>query len=208
MQNRIGFAQIKAVFFDLDGVLVNSYPAWYILFNDALQHFGFKPITEKTFRKHWGQSTEEDVRIFMPGRTAEEVRAYFQSHFIDYMTDIKIDPFAQSTLSALSRSNMALACLTNSHRDITRQILAVHKLAKYFKIIITADDAKRPKPAPDMLLDACRFFNLKPERTVFIGDTHSDELAGAAAGCIFIGYRFDSNIRINNLQDLLDILKV
>jgi len=207
MQKKTSFAHIKAVLFDLDGVLIDSYPGWYLLFNNALKHFGFKQISEPTFRKHWGQSTEEDVRIFMPGRTVEEVRAFFQKNFAVYLPDIKINPSASKILEALLRLNVELACVTNSHRDITRQTLAIHGLDKYFKIVITADDVKKPKPAPDMLWVACRLLKVKPEQALFIGDTPSDKQAGAAAGCLFVGYKLKADIMIDDIYDLYTILR-
>ena len=202
MRNKVDLSRIKAVCFDLDGVLVDSYSGWFLLFNDALRYFGFQPITEKTFRKHWGQSTEEDVRIFMPGRTVDEVRSYFQAHFCEYLNDIKIDPLAHSTLQCLVRRGMTLACLTNSHRNITEQILITHRLDRYFSIVITADDVDNPKPAPDMLLSACAYLKVRPDQILFIGDTQSDKQAGASAGCLFIGYRLNAEIAIDSLKDL------
>lgn len=207
MPSRADLSKIKAVCFDLDGVLIESYSVWYLLFNDALKYFGFQPITERTFRKHWGQSTEEDVRIFMPGRTVDEVRSYFQTHFHDYLTDIKVDPLAHRTLQALRRLDMALACLTNSHRDITEQILMTHQLDKYFNVVITADDVDKPKPAPDMLLSACEYLKVRPDQILFVGDTQSDKEAGISAGCLFVGYRLNADIIINSLKDLCDFFQ-
>jgi HAD superfamily hydrolase (TIGR01509 family) len=207
MQKNASLAQIKAVLFDLDGVLIDSYNVWFLLFNDTLKHFGFRQISEVTFREHWGQSTKDDVRIFMPGRTVEEVRSFFQTNFANYLSDLEINPSAQKTLKTLLRLNIELACVTNSHRDITQQILAVYCLDRYFKAVITADDVKRPKPAPDMLLDACRSLKVLPEQALFIGDTESDKQAGAAAGCVFIGYKLDSTLTVNRLEDLYNLLK-
>ncbi|MGB3340337.1 MAG: HAD family hydrolase [bacterium] len=203
----MSLAHIKAVLFDLDGVLIDSYPGWYLLFNDALRHFGFNQISEETFRRHWGQSTREDVRIFMPGRTVEEVRAYFQSHFANYLSYLELTPSAQKTLRSLLRANIELACVTNSHRDITRQILTVYQIDKYFKIVITADDVKRPKPAPDMLLEVFKLLKIRPGQALFIGDTQSDKQAGAAAGCLFVGYKLNAVLTVDHLDDLYNLLR-
>ena len=149
---RIIFKDIKAVLFDLDGVLIDSYSGWFRLFNDALKHFGFEQITERTFRKHWGQSTEEDVRIFMPGKTVDQVRTYFEKHFPQYLSYLKLNPMAIRTLHALRELGLKLACVTNSHRKIVLEIFDIHHLTGYFDVILTVDDVKNPKPAPDILL--------------------------------------------------------
>jgi HAD superfamily hydrolase (TIGR01509 family) len=203
---KINLRNIRAILFDLDGVLIDSYPGWFRLFNDALSYFGFDQITEKTFRKHWGQSTAEDVRIFMPGKTVDQVRIYFQEHFLQYLSYLKVNPLAIKTLRALSESGLKLACVTNSHRDIVLEILATYHLDQYFEVILTADDVKNPKPAPDILLEACRLLGVQSNQALFIGDTPTDKKAGSAAGCLFIGYRSPADITVEDMSDFYKLL--
>jgi len=203
---RIIFKNIKAVLFDLDGVLIDSYPGWFRLFNDALNHFGFEQITEMTFRKHWGQSTEEDVRIFMPGKTVDQVRTYFQKHFPQYLSYLKVNPMAMRTLHALSELGLKLACVTNSHRKIVLEILDIYRLAGYFEIILTVDDVKNPKPAPDILLEACRLLGVELNQALFIGDTLIDKKAGDRAGLFFVGYRIKADTTVDKLSDFYNLL--
>jgi HAD superfamily hydrolase (TIGR01509 family) len=193
---------IKAVLFDLDGVLINSYHAWFHLFNDALGHFGFPMITEAVFGKHWGQSTEEDVRIFMPGKTLHEVRHYFLNNFHRYIDRISMNPDAHSVLMKLKQRNLKLGCVTNSHRDIAEKIIVLHKLNKFFEIFITADDVEQPKPAPDMIIKACRQMGVEPAQTLFVGDTVTDLKAAKNAGTIAVGYKIDTKIRVDDLKDI------
>jgi HAD superfamily hydrolase (TIGR01509 family) len=206
MQMKIPKKNIKAVFFDLDGVLIDSYSCWFVLFNKALEHFGFKPIDKKTFRRYWGKSTEEDVRTFMPGKGVDDVRAYFQSRFPEYISQLVKDPDAVNLLHRLKQDRLKTACLTNSHEDITKQILEYHDLNKYFDIIITADNVKRPKPAPDMVITACQKLKIMPEQAVFLGDTQSDKQAARTAGCRFIGYKLKSSVTVNSLSEFYDLL--
>jgi len=199
---KINYRIIKAVLFDLDGVLVDSYYAWFHQFNDALKYFGHQPVTKKVFRKHWGQSTEEDVRIFMPERTVDEIKKYFDMHFGEYVSYLKVNRNAERTLKKLHKMNLKLGCVTNSHRGITRKILTDTKLKHFFKVIVTADDVKRPKPAPDMILKACKILKVLPTETIFIGDTETDIESGNNAGCIVIGYKIKSKHRVKNLKTL------
>ena len=203
---RIIFKDIKAVLFDLDGVLIDSYAGWFRLFNDALKHFGFEQITERTFRKHWGQSTEEDVRIFMPGKTVDQVRTYFEKYFPQYLSYLKVNPTAMRILHALSELGLKLACVTNSHRKIVLETLNIHQLAGYFKVILTADDVKNPKPAPDILLKACRLLKVELNQALFIGDTLTDKKAGDRAGLFFVGYGIKTDTTVDNLSDFYDLL--
>lgn len=197
---------VQAVLFDLDGVLVHSYDAWFELFNDTLEHFKFPRITEAVFRRHWGQSTEEDVRIFMPGRTVDEVRGFFLGNFRSYLQHIACDPDAVPVLKELRDHGLLLGCVTNSHRDITTAVLRRHAMEDLFHVVLTADDVVCPKPAPEILFTACKQLDVPPCSTLFIGDTHTDIEAGQNAGCIMIGYRIVHSQCVQDLKQLRDMI--
>lgn len=198
---------VQAVLFDLDGVLIDSYHAWYRQFNDALKHFGHKPISQRVFRQHWGQSTEEDVRIFMPERTVAEVKNYFSRHFDEYISYLEVDPYARQVLQKMKRMRLKLGCVTNSHRDIVTKILKNTRLEKFFEVVITADDVENPKPAPDMLVRACQHLKVAPRNTLFVGDTLTDMQAGKRAGCVVIGYKTRAKLSVKNLTRFLALLE-
>jgi len=92
---------IKTILFDLDGVLVNSYDAWFKLFNNTLKHFGYTPIPKKTFMGEWGKSTKEDVKYFMPNQTIKEVREYYSQTFPKFIKYVKVTPGAVTILKKL-----------------------------------------------------------------------------------------------------------
>src|SRR5438105_4407538 len=69
----LAVVSVSAVLFDLDGVLVDTYEAWFSLMNAAVRDMGFPPVARERFRASWGQSTEADARDFFPGRAVEEV---------------------------------------------------------------------------------------------------------------------------------------
>ncbi len=198
---------IKAILFDLDGVLIESFAAWFHQFNDTLKYFGHQPISEGKFRRHWGQSTEDDVRIFMPERTLNEVRQYFSDHHEEYAAHLKVNPATRDVLKELRKMKLKLGCVTNSHRSIVKQILRRLKLIKFFQVIVTADDVKKPKPAPDMLLNACKRLKVSPAQTIFLGDTKTDLIAGKLAGCIVIGYKIKSEIKFGNMSKFFDFVR-
>ncbi len=206
MQKNRENENIVAILFDLDGVLINSFYFWFHLFNTTLRHFGHAPISLKTFKQQWGKSTEEDVRKFMPERTVEEVKSCFYSRMHYYTRYLKINPQAHRILKILSR-DYKLACVSNSHTKIMHWQMKMSRLNKYFEVVISADDVKRPKPAPDMLLQTCRKLKVLPVQSIYIGDTKTDMRAGKSAGCQVIGYRIGNKHRVNKLQDLLNYVK-
>ena len=198
---------ICAVLFDLDGVLINSFTSWYHLFNRTLRHFGYEPITQQVFSAHWGQSTDEDVRIFMPRQKVDEVKQFFSNHYKEYIQFITLNPSAHEVLKKIKVLNLKLGCVTNSHRDIVEEILRTKHIQPFFQAVITADDVTEPKPAPEMLLKACVQLQAAPAHTVFCGDTPTDMQAGKDAGCIVIGYETPGTIQVNSLNDVYQFLR-
>jgi len=192
----------EAVLFDLDGVLIDSYAAWFHQFQQALRHFGYNEVSEEEFRRYWGQSTEDDVRIFMPEMTLTEVRQYFCEHYHECVGYLRMETYAIEVLDAVRDYGLRVGCVTNSHRDIVDTTLRRFSLESYFDTVVTADDVRMPKPQPEMIIKACRAMAVLPERTVFVGDTETDIKAAANAGCPFVGYRIDAETRVDSLREL------
>jgi len=197
---------IKAVLFDLDGVLVNSYDAWFRLFNDTLLHFGYRAVTKKEFSREWGKSTKEDVKYFMPRQTVPEVRDYYSKAFPRFIRYVKVTPGVARVLAVLKKRGYRLGCVTNSHKDITRQMIRQAGIGRYFDLVICADEVRRPKPAPDMLNKAMKTLGLRPCETVFVGDTKTDLTAGRQARCLTVGYRLAAPHTIRTLIELNALL--
>ena len=81
---------IKAILFDMDGVLIDSHDAWFDRFNAALEHFGFKKITVEEFNKYiWAINFTETAAKYFPGKTVEEIREYYFSTFEKFTAKIK-----------------------------------------------------------------------------------------------------------------------
>ena len=110
------------------------------------------------------------------------------------------------TLKKLKNQNIRIGLITNSTRFITTVILHNFKLKKYFSAIITLEDVKRRKPAPDMILKACRILKIKPKNTILVGDTKNDMIAGRRAGCITVGYKIKGDYKISKLNSITRFL--
>ena len=197
----------KAVLFDLDGVLIDSYAAWFHQFQQTLRYFGYSAVSEEEFRKHWGQSTEDDVRVFMPELTPEIVRKYFCDHYDEYIEYLQLEANAMEVLESVRSYGLRVGCVTNSHHDIVAKTLRHFSLESFFDTVVTADDVSMPKPQPEMIVKACRALDVLPCDTVFVGDTETDVKAAIRAGCVFVGYRIDAETRVESLRELLSWLR-
>ncbi|MBS3101485.1 HAD family phosphatase [Candidatus Woesearchaeota archaeon] len=197
--------KVKAVLFDLDGVLVDSKNAWFHVFNDTLKHFGVKPVSKKWFSKIFGNTIEKNIKIFIK-ITTKEANKLAIKYFAKNRKYVRVFPNSVNVLKKLSNNNVKMALITNTPKRILVPTLRHYKLKKYFKAIVTVDDVKRGKPAPDMALKACRMLKVRPKNTILVGDTKNDMIAGKRAECITVGYKINGDYKVSRLISITKFL--
>ena len=197
--------KVKAILFELDDVFVDSLDAWFDVFNESLRHFGFKKLTKKQFKKDFGAPIEHDIKKHFKGKTIEEVKQQYNKNFKKRKNLVKLFPESIKVLRKIRQRQLKAALLSNSTRFIVNTILNHYKLKKYFDAIVTMDDVKRRKPAPDMILKACSKLKVKPKNAILIGDTKNDMIAGKRAGCITVGYKIKGDYRVDNLNKIPEL---
>ena len=197
--------KVKAVLFDLDGVLVDSKNAWFHVFNDTLKHFGVKPVSKKWFSKIFGNTIEKNIKIFIK-ITTKEANKLAIKYFAKNRKYVRVFPNSVNVLKKLSNNNVKMALITNTPKRILVPTLRHYKLKKYFKAIVTVDDVKRGKPAPDMALKACRMLKVRPKNTILVGDTKNDMIAGKRAGCITVGYTIKGDYMVDKLKEIYKLI--
>ena len=194
--------EVKAVLFDMDGVLVDSSDAWFYVYNDTLKNFGLKELIRKEFAKGFGSPIEQDIKNHFIGKTVKDVAESFDMYFKRRKGLVKIFPQSKKVLENLKKRKIKLALLSNSTKLIVLSILKHHKIHKYFDVIVAMEDVKRRKPAPDMIIKACKKLGVNPINTIIVGDTQNDMIAGKRAGCVTVGYKTKGDYMINRLKEI------
>src|SRR5262245_15863054 len=90
-----GDGRVRAVLFDLDGVLIDSYEAWFHVVNQAAKALGASAVTRERFQSVWGQGISADVKNLYPGRTREEVAAAYERGMRTQSDTIVLNPEAR-----------------------------------------------------------------------------------------------------------------
>lgn len=195
--------EVKAVLFDLDGVLVDSLDAWFYVFNDTLEHFGLNKLKKEEFSKSFGKPIEYDLKNHFTGKTEQEVMQQYNKFFKKRKDYVKLFPHSAEVLKNIRKRKLKLGLISNSTNFIVMSVLNHYKLRKYFDVVITMEDVKHRKPAPDSVLKACRLLKVSPKNAIFIGDSINDVIAGKSAGVVTIGYKIEGDYRINELKKVL-----
>jgi HAD superfamily hydrolase (TIGR01509 family) len=198
------FTKLKpaAILFDMDGVLVDSLDSWWKSLNAALKNYKNEEISREEFiEKFWGHELLDNLeKLGLDGK----IGAFCNNIYYSYIDELKIFSGTKKVLKKLDKYPKAI--ITNTPRDCAVQILKKFGIDKHFKMVITSDQVQNGKPAPDIVFEACRRLDVKPEEVILIGDTKSDVKAGRAAGCRVIGINIDADFSINSISELPNII--
>ncbi len=198
------FRSPRAVLFDMDGVLVESYEVWFHLINGATRDLGYASVSRETFHASWGQGVDADVRMFFPRHDASEIERYYTHHFRDHGAHLRIDPDAAPVLDELRRRGVRTAVITNTPHELAVEILSIASLAPDF--VVGGNDVARAKPAPDMVERACELLSVPRGEAIVVGDSRFDEEAARGAGVGFVGYRRAGDRTIERLPEVLELV--
>ena len=199
--------KLKAVLFDLDGVLLNSFEAWYHVFNHVRKNLKLKEISRDEFKKKvWGGSVEADAKNYYKNKDVKEIEKAYRNLITKYIHKIELLPDTIKVLKAIKNKKIKIGLVTNTFREPTLETLKFHKIENYFDAVITSDDIEKVKPYPDAIIKLCEKLNVIPNEAILVGDTKNDYKAGRAAGCFVVGLNTHGDLIISKLSDLLELV--
>jgi phosphoglycolate phosphatase len=196
--------RLHAVLFDLDGVLVESRAVWFEVMRAIARKFGYPEISAEQMQRGWGQGIAEDVRMFYPGFTVEELEREYNLMFPRHVQHLKVDPDGPPALDQLRANGTRVAVVTNSPTQVARAMLERARVDP--DVLVSGSDVCEPKPAPDGILTALTMLRITAAEAVFVGDTNFDREAAHRAGIRFAGYRIDGDVRIESLSEIVGLV--
>ena len=173
----------RAVIFDMDGTLADTFPLVVAAWNEATRaHFG-RDCTADEVIARFGVPDPEMIRGAVPEALWDQAIERYHVHY-EAEHGAMARPFEGVTemLAALRRGNKSLGVVTGKGRRSAGISLRALGWADTFDVVITGDDVRAQKPAPDGLLEAARRLGVHPRECVFVGDSPADIGAGKAAG--------------------------
>jgi phosphoglycolate phosphatase len=174
---------LRAVIFDFDGTLVDSYPAITASVNHVRASLGLPPLDEATVRRHVGRGPEYLLTHAAPGSDFARDWPLYQAHHPSVLlSHTTLLPGALECLTALRQSFRALAICSNKPRLFTRRLVDHLGLAELISVIVGPEDAARPKPAADMLLTTLLRLNVQKHEALYVGDMRVDIETARSAG--------------------------
>jgi HAD superfamily hydrolase (TIGR01509 family) len=176
---------IRAVVFDLDGLLLDSESAW-----DG----GRRALVAEH-----GLPWPEEATAAMMGMSAPEWSAYVRdelgvplepavisdrvvAHVLEgYAERLPLLPGAEAAVARIAQ-RWPLALASSSNREVIDRVMEVSGWDRLFRTWVSSEEVGRGKPAPDVFLEALRRLDVPAAEAAGVEDSHNGILAARAAG--------------------------
>ena len=180
--------KIKAILFDMDGVLIEAKDWHYEALNEALKLFGSEISLYDHLVTFDGLPTKDKLNMLTSvGKLPKELHPIInkmkQKHTMRMILNKCKPLFAhQYALSKLHSEGYKMAVCSNSVRKSVEVMIQQAGLDKYFEFYVSNEDVSKGKPDPEMYSKAMDRMNLNPEECLILEDNENGIKAAKASG--------------------------
>ena len=188
---------IKAILFDMDGVLIDAKEWHYEALNQALNHFGFNINRDAHLSTFDGLPTKRKLETLtksqgLPEGLHDHINQLKQKYTIQYSHKYCKPTFNHRyALSKLSKKYKIAVC-SNSIRNTVKTMM---------ELIISNQDVVMPKPDPEMFVKAIDSFSLKPEECLILEDNENGILAAKASGAHLMKIASPDDVQLDAIEN-------
>ena len=172
--------RLRAVVFDLDGVIVDSFAVMREAFAIAYREVvGRDEAPFEEYSRHLGRYFP-DIMTDMGLPLAMEEPFVRESYRL--ASRVRVYDGVPAMLGALAAEGLRFAVATGKSGVRARSLLDVLGLSPAFAHVVGSDEVARPKPAPDIVLRSLDLLGVAPEEAAMVGDAVTDLDSARAAG--------------------------
>jgi len=177
---------MKAVIFDMDGVIVDTEPRHERAFLEVLREIGYADCHGLRFADYIGRADREIWVDFLarhkPVQTIEELLAMKRKRVVEIIR--REQPVFDGLPELIKKlaTQYRLAVASGSERQVVQEVLSLQGLRNFFPVVVSSADVTRGKPAPDIFLRAAELLGIPPADCWVIEDSKPSVAAGLAAG--------------------------
>ena len=185
---------LKAIIFDMDGVIVNSEPLHHLAYKKMFEEFKLD-VSNSLYESFTGQSTysicEQLCEIFDLKVDANSLVLSKRKHFkIIFENDSSFEMIdgAMNLIKDYFENNLTLVLASSASMTNIERIFKKFDLNKFFKAKISGADLKESKPNPEIFVKAAELAGFKKDECIVIEDSTSGIMASKSAGIYCVGY--------------------
>ena len=178
---------IRAVLFDMDGILYDSEPYYFRSFAEILSSLGYSGPQERLYEAV-GMNEVNTYLYYsglLEGRCApEEIKEEAGKYFLAHPMDCRALMFEDvpQALEMLDKEGIRMACCSASPLSVVLKSLDDMGIRKYFRFVLSGNDDIRPKPHPDIYLKAAERLGLSASECIVYEDSTRGIESGRNAG--------------------------
>ena len=199
--------KIKAVIFDMDGVLIEAKDWHYKALNRALGLFGQAISRYDHLVTFDGLPTITKLDMLtlergLPKKLHEFINELKQKYTIELVHQHCKPRFDHEyALSKLKSQGYRIGCGSNSVRQSIEIMLQKSDLMKYMETVVSAQEVSEPKPSPEMYEKIISYFNLTPQECLIIEDNENGIKAAKASGAHVLIVKEVDEVNIGNITN-------
>lgn len=183
--------QIKAMLFDVDGTLIDSEWLYHMCWRQAAEEAGC-PLTKTQALTLRSLDRRETAKLFTDLTGDPEIYQKIRRRRGELMAQqikkypLRAKPGVAALMEYLQKKGIRYAAVTASPAARAREYLDAAGVGKYFETVISAEQAERGKPFPDIYLLACKMLGLRPEECLVAEDSPNGLKSAHDAGCVTV----------------------
>jgi len=187
---------VRAVIFDIDGTLVDSFEAYHKVFNEGIADFHVEKISRDILRGYLAKGLglrEILQRVFgspLDDATYEACRGKILRLFKQAeVEEVKSFSGTDELFRQLKDNGIKIGIATGRTSSPEDEWLRFKKLGLggYISTIVTSQEVEHRKPSPDAIIECAKRMGIPIENCIVVGDTESDIVAAKNAGAIAVG---------------------
>lgn len=197
--------KIKAVIFDMDGVLIDAKEWHYEALNKALRLFGFEISRYDHLVTFDGLPTAKKLEMMtvergLPKSLHQLINDMKQIYTMEYVY-MKCKPLFvhQYALSRLKSEGFRLALASNSVRVTIDMMMEKADLNQYLYFSLSNQDVKKSKPDPEIYITAINRLGLSPEECLVVEDNQNGVKAALASGANLLKVETINDVTYSNI---------
>ena len=197
--------KIKAVIFDMDGVLIDAKEWHYEALNKALRLFGFEISRYDHLVTFDGLPTAKKLEMMtvergLPKSLHQLINDMKQIYTMEYVY-MKCKPLFvhQYALSRLKSEGFRLALASNSVRVTIDMMMEKADLNQYLDFSLSNQDVKKSKPDPEIYITAINRLGLSPEECLVVEDNQNGVKAALASGANLLKVKTINDVTYSNI---------
>lgn len=201
---------IKAILFDMDGVLIDAKEWHYEALNKALGLFGIEISRYDHLHTFDGLPTKVKLQMlseqyYLPEQLHGFVNQMKQQYTAQLIHERCHPMFHHEyALSRLHQEGYKIAVCSNSIRSTIELMMNKAMLTEYLDLIVSNEDVRKAKPDPEMYQTAIAKFDLKPEECIVVEDNPNGIAAGRASGAAVLEVATVYDVNYENIKALIN----